>query len=92
MATKFYLWQKFLSRFRLWKSGDREEDIFLDKIKIREAKIDDIPQILEVEKAAWGEEKAATFEMFESRIKTFSEGTLVATINNKIIGVRVLKN
>lgn len=58
-----------------------------NKVKIRKAKIEDIPQILEVEKAAWGEERAATFEMFESRIKTFSEGTLVAVIENKIVGV-----
>jgi GNAT superfamily N-acetyltransferase len=58
-----------------------------NKIKIRQAKIEDIPQILEVEKAAWGEGRAATFEMFESRIKTFPHGNLVALANNKIIGV-----
>jgi ribosomal protein S18 acetylase RimI-like enzyme len=58
-----------------------------NKIKIRQAKIEDIPQILEVEKAAWGEERAATFEMFESRIKTFPHGNLVALADNKIVGV-----
>jgi len=56
-------------------------------IKIRQAKIEDIPQILQVEKAAWGEERAATFEMFESRIKTFPQGNLVALVDNKIVGV-----
>lgn len=58
-----------------------------NKIKVREAIIDDIPQILEIEKATWGEEKAATLEMFKSRIKTFSEGTAVALINKEIVGV-----
>jgi ribosomal protein S18 acetylase RimI-like enzyme len=62
-----------------------------NKIKIRQAKIEDIPQILEVEKAAWGEERAATFEMFESRIKTFPEGTLVAVLDGKIVGVVVVE-
>lgn len=58
-----------------------------NEIKIREVKIEDIPQILEIEKAAWGKEGAATFEVFESRIKTFPEGTRVAFINEDIVGV-----
>jgi ribosomal protein S18 acetylase RimI-like enzyme len=57
-----------------------------NKIKIRQARLEDIPQILEAEKAAWGKERAATFEMFESRIKTFPEGTKVAQINDNIAG------
>lgn len=57
-----------------------------NKVKIRQARIEDIPQILEVEKAAWGEERAATFKMLKSRIKIFSEGTLVALVNKKIVG------
>jgi ribosomal protein S18 acetylase RimI-like enzyme len=48
--------------------------------------MEDIPQILEVEKAAWGEERAATLEMLKSRIKIFPEGTLVALIDEKIVG------
>lgn len=59
------------------------------KVKIRQAKIEDIPEILIIEKEAWGEEKAASKKMFESRIKTFPEGTLVAEINKKIVGVVV---
>lgn len=55
--------------------------------EIRRAEIEDIPQILEVEKAAWGEKNAANWEMFESRIKTFPEGTLVAVSGDKIVGV-----
>lgn len=57
------------------------------KIKIRQAKIEDIPEILEVEKKAWGEEGAATEGMFKSRIKVFPEGTLVAEVDGKIAGV-----
>jgi ribosomal protein S18 acetylase RimI-like enzyme len=59
----------------------------MKKIKIRQANIEDIPQILDVEIAAWGKEKAATFEMLESRINTFPEGNLVAVMNEKIVGI-----
>jgi ribosomal protein S18 acetylase RimI-like enzyme len=58
-------------------------------IKIRQATIEDIPPIIEVEKLAWGEKGAATKEAFESRIKTFPEGTLIALIDDKIVGVIV---
>ena len=58
-----------------------------NKIKIRTAKIEDIPQILEVEKVTWGEGGAATKEVFESRIKIFPEGTLIALVEKKIVGV-----
>lgn len=57
------------------------------KIKIRKAKLEDIPEILKIEKLAWREEKAATQEMFKSRIDTFSEGALVAIADGKIVGV-----
>jgi len=63
----------------------------MKKIKIREAKIEDIPQILDVEIATWGKERAATFEMLESRIKTFPEGTLIAVVDEKIVGVVVVE-
>ena len=55
------------------------------KIKIRQAKIGDISQILEIEKGAWGDKGAASKEMFESRIKIFPEGTLVAEIDKEIL-------
>ena len=67
-----------------------EINIFMNltpKIKIRKATVDDIPGILEVERIAWGKDKAATEEMFKSRIKTFPEGILVAVSNEKIVGV-----
>lgn len=59
----------------------------INKIKIRQVEIKNIQKILVVEKEAWGEKKAASQEMFESRIKTFPEGTLAAEINDRIIGV-----
>jgi ribosomal protein S18 acetylase RimI-like enzyme len=59
------------------------------KVKIRQAKIEDIPRILFVEKEAWGQGKSASEEMFESRIRTFPEGTLLAEVNSKILGVVV---
>lgn len=62
-----------------------------DKIKIRQAKLEDIPQILAIEGGAWGSEKSASKEMFESRIKTFSEGVLVAENSDKIVGVVVIE-
>ena len=57
------------------------------KIKIREATIKDIPQILKIERGAWKEAGAASREMFESRIKTFPEGTLVAERDGEVLGV-----
>lgn len=57
------------------------------KIKIRQAKNEDIPQILSIEDKAWGEKGAASREMVESRIKTFPEGTLIAESDGEIIGV-----
>jgi len=57
------------------------------KIKIRQARLEDIPQILDVEKVTWGEKNAASKQMFESRIKTYPKGILVAEIDDKIVGV-----
>jgi len=60
-----------------------------NKMKIRQATFEDIPQIVELEELVWEKENAAQCEMIKSRIKTFPEGTLVASINinrEKIIG------
>ena len=46
------------------------------KVKIRQARIEDIPEIMIVEEEAWPEGLRATEEMFCSRIETFPEGTL----------------
>ncbi len=58
-----------------------------NKIKIRTAKMEDIPEIIIVEEEAWPEGLRATEEMFRSRIETFPEGTLVAENTSRIIGV-----
>lgn len=58
----------------------------IEKIKIRQAEASDLNEIISVEKEVWGE-RAATKEQFESRLKTFPEGVLIALKNNKIIGV-----
>lgn len=55
-------------------------------VKIRQVKIEDVEKIYELEKEVWGEENAATKEMIKSRIETFSEGQLVALIDEKIVG------
>ena len=54
------------------------------KIKIRQAKTEDIPEILSIEEIVWGKEKSASREMIESRIKIFPEGALVAEVGAKI--------
>lgn len=59
----------------------------MSKIKIRQAKVNDLKNIIEIEKKAWGENGAADISKFKSRIKTFPEGTLVAELNGEIIGV-----
>jgi ribosomal protein S18 acetylase RimI-like enzyme len=62
-----------------------------EKIKIRQARLEDISRILAIEGGAWGSEKSASREVFESRIKTFPEGVLVAENNGKIVGVVVIE-
>ncbi len=61
------------------------------KFSIRQALEEDIPRIIEVEKAAWPEGGEATPEMFRSRIRTFPEGVWVAEVKDdqttKIMGV-----
>jgi len=59
------------------------------KIRIRQARVDDIEAILLVEKKAWPENLRASREMYESRLETFPQGTLVAEGEGKIEGVVV---
>ncbi|KKQ18323.1 MAG: GCN5-related N-acetyltransferase [Berkelbacteria bacterium GW2011_GWA1_36_9] len=58
-------------------------------LKIRQAKIEDIPEILIVEDEAWPDGLQATEEMFLSRIETFSEGCFVAENTDRIVGLVV---
>ena len=57
------------------------------KVKIKQARIEDIKEILIAEEKAWPEKLRATKEQFRSRIETFPEGTLVAIANSSVIGV-----
>lgn len=57
------------------------------EIIVRRAEIKDIEGILNVEEETWPETLRATEEQFLSRIETFSEGTIVAVVDNTIVGV-----
>ena len=61
------------------------------KYKIRRAAVDDVHQIMNVEKLAWPDGLTATEAMFRSRIETFPEGVLVAETppDRTLIGVVV---
>lgn len=59
------------------------------KIRIRQARVGDIEAILLVEKEAWPENLRASREMYQSRLRTFPQGTLVAETEGKIEGVVV---
>jgi len=61
------------------------------KIKIRQARADDIEAILLVEKKAWPENLRASREMCESRLGTFPQGTFVAEMEDRIEGVVVFQ-
>lgn len=51
---------------------------------IRPARHEDIPKILKLEKAAWGDRGAAAREMIEARLETFPEGNLIAILGDEI--------
>lgn len=59
------------------------------KIKVREGRIDDLEGMLLVEEEAWPKGLRASREMYESRLKTFPQGTFVAEAGGKIEGVVV---
>jgi len=61
------------------------------KIRIRQARVDDIEAILSVEKKAWPENLRASREMYESRLGTFPQGTLVAEGEGEIKGIVVVQ-
>jgi len=61
------------------------------KIRIRQARVDDIEAILLVEKKAWPENLRASPEIYQSRLRTFPQGTLVAEREGKIEGVVVVE-
>jgi hypothetical protein len=61
------------------------------KIRIRQARADDIEAILLVEKKVWPESLRACQEMYQSRLSTFPQGTLIAEREGNIEGVVVVQ-
>ncbi len=61
------------------------------RVKIRQARVDDIEAMLWGEEKAWPENLRASREMYESRLGTFPQGTLVAEGEGKIEGVVVVE-
>jgi len=61
------------------------------RIKIRQARVGDIEAILSVEKKAWPENLRASREMYQSRLGTFPQGTLVAEMEDRIEGVVIFQ-
>ncbi len=55
-------------------------------IKINNATLKDLNQILDLEKEVWPEEMRASKERFEERLKIFGKGFFIITIKNKIMG------
>ena len=51
------------------------------KTKIRPARLEDIPQLRDLEERVWKETPAAE-EMLLSRIETFPEGNIVVEVKN----------
>ena len=58
----------------------------IDNLKIRNAKIDDIEKILEIEHNSFAKNICEDKQVFIDRIETFNEGFLVAEYENEIIG------
>ena len=57
------------------------------KVIRRQATLDDVDAIFELDQNVWDEiGNPATRDMFVSRIETFPEGNIVATINEKVVG------
>jgi hypothetical protein len=57
---------------------------------LRQATLNDIKQLCELELMVWGEEMSASWENWESRINIFPEGVTVAVKSGRIIGVIVM--
>lgn len=55
------------------------------RIKVRNAKMADIPALLAIDEEIWPQFRA-TPEMFQSRVETFPEGQFVAMLNGQVVG------
>lgn len=56
-------------------------------VHVRNAVLDDIPEIIRVESETWPAGEAATQEMFRSRVETFPQGVHVAEVGGRLVGV-----
>ena len=55
-------------------------------MKIKNAKIEDLDKVIELENEIWPEETRASKEKFQSRLKIFPEGFFLAFDNGRLIG------
>jgi len=55
-------------------------------MKIKNAKIEDLGKVIELENEIWPEETRASKEKFQSRLKIFPEGFFLAFDNGRLIG------
>ena len=55
------------------------------KVKINFATLDDVPELIELEKTVWGD-NGANREKLISRIKTFRRGNIIALYEGRIVG------
>ncbi len=70
----------FLKRIGAFTIRDETIQVYLEtrSIRVRQARWEDLPGILEVEKKAWPENLRANRQVYESRLEIFPEGLLVA--------------
>ena len=61
------------------------------EILVRPATREDLDDLVRVENEAWPPEQAFTRAHFESQLRVFPEGVLIAEINGKIVGVMVVQ-
>ena len=53
---------------------------------VRQSTVNDLQYLLRIEEAAWYEDGRASADMLQSRIETFPEGALCATMDGELVG------
>jgi ribosomal protein S18 acetylase RimI-like enzyme len=59
----------------------------LDMLKIRNVKIEDLPELVTIENLCFSKEEAATKEAFEKRIQSIPDSFFVAELEGEIAGI-----